>query len=694
MYQFLRYYTINFLFKFISNNITKYKLLYILFVFSAIQTHGQVNQLSWDEYVQNIYEEVQDNESNLEDINSQLLELEKLHLNPIDINTATSKDFESLPFLDNEEIDQLLLYIQRHERIDSWGELLLVPGLHTESIRILPLFCTILERTGKQQTFKKGINQSFDTRIDIPLYSRKGYISNDNEPAAYAGNKLYHRMRYSIEAKRIKASIYAEKDAGERFYDYYGGYVEAKNFGIVDHLVVGDYRIGCGEGLVIGRSNISKSSTNPRSPQGILSQQGTAETNILRGAAIAMSYRGFEASVFGSYSALDATISKIDNNIQTILNTGLHRTENEREKRHNLYETLIGSHLAWNKETGKHHINVGITSTWRHTSRVLNPRPKKTTSTIYRDIYPKGKDWGVLGINYEWSSYRWGFSGETATSFSGWGTIERISYKVSKRFETNIIGRYYSDRYYSAHSTALSENSRCQNEMGVLLRFIARPWDSVIMEGYADFFYFHWPRYRMSASDSGQDIMGQVTIEPNTVHNIILRYNFKRKAANDIMNESHRIKLQYTYSPNERILSQTTITTRYLYLNDYTQTRHLGFGAMQQLKLYLLKKHLLPSLSFGYFNTPVVQNAIYLYEPTMWNTTQYNKFYGHGIRFALLMRYIGTLSKHKTTNRKQWLAEIKYGLTHYFDRNTISTGLQTIFSSNQQDISIQIKLQF
>lgn len=684
----------NYSFNNININYIKRKILLLPLLFCTIEARSQIHQLSWDEYVQSIYEEVHENEGNLEDISSQLLELEKLHQNPIDINTATQKDLSVLPFLDNEEIDQILLYVYRHGRIDSWGELLLIPGLHTESIRALPLFCKISEYKNKQRTTKEGVRQSFDTRLDIPLYSRKGYISDENGHTAYIGNNLYHRMRYNIDFKQVKASIYAEKDAGERFYDSYGGYIEAKNLGFVNHLIVGDYRIGCGEGLVIGRSSASKSSTNPRSPQGILSQQGTAETNILRGAAITMSYNDFEASVFGSYSALDATLSETTNNIQTIINTGLHRTESERKKRHNFYETLIGSHLGWNRKNVKNYISIGITGTWRHTSIPLDPRPKKTRSTIYRDIYPKGDNWGVFGINYEWSSYRWGFSGETATSFSGWGTIERLNYKASKRFETSIVGRYYSDRYYAAHSTALSENSRCQNEMGLLLRFIARPWDIVTMEGYADFFYFHWPRYRMSSSDSGQDIMGQVTIEPNSIHGFILRYNLMRKATNDIINESHRIKLQYTYSPNELINLQTTITTRYLFIDDYSQTRHLGLGAMQHLKLHLIRNRLHPTLSFGYFNTPVSQNAIYLYEPTMWNTSQYNKYYGHGIRLALLVRYTGTLPSHKITHKRQWMAELKYGMTHYFDRITISSGLQAIPSSYQQDINLQIRLQF
>lgn len=693
IYQYIIWCSINLSFRKSHANIIKYNTLLLSLLFCTIEAHGQLQQLSWDEYVQSIYEEVQENEGNLDEISSQLYELEKLHQNPLDINTATQKDLASLPFLDNEEIDQILLYIYRHERIDSWGELLLIPGLHTESIRVLPLFCTISEHTDKRQTRQKGVKQSFDTRIDIPLYSRKGYISDGNDPPAYAGNKLYHRMRYTIDTKRVKALIYAEKDAGERFYDFYGGYIEAKNLGIVDHLVIGDYRIGCGEGLVIGRYRVSKSSTNTQSPQGILPQQGTTETNILRGAAITMSHHDFEASVFGSYSALDATLSKTGNSVQTIINTGLHRTESEREKKHNLYETLIGCHLGWNRNIEKKYLNIGITGTWRHTSITLDPRPKKTRSTIYRDIYPKGKDCGVFGINYEWSSYRWAFSGETATSLSGWGTIGRLSYKASKRFETSAVGRYYSDRYFSAHSTAFSENSRCQNETGVLIRFIARPWDIVIMEGYADFFYFHWPRYRMSASDSGQDIMGQITVEPNTIHSFIIRYNLIRKATNDIMNESHRIKLQYTYSPNNIIQLQTTITTRYLFINDYSQTRHFGCGAMQHLRLHVLNDRLLPSLSFGYFNTPVSQNAIYMYEPTMWNTSQYNKYYGHGIRFALLMRYTGTLSRNKTTHKRQWMAEMKYGMTHYFDRITISTGLQSIPSSYQQDISLQIRLQ-
>ena len=660
-----------------------------LIILLSINLSSQDSTISWDEYVQELYDEVQESGDNEANINLLLLELEKIHHNPIDLNRANTETLSILPFLSNEEIDKILLYIHRHERIDSWGELRLIKGLRIESIRTLPLFCTISTPPSGKNKYRKNTTHTIDSRLDIPLYTRQGQMADATGNTAYVGSKLYHRMRYGFDTGRVRASVYTEKDAGERFFDFYGAYIEAKDLGIISHLVVGDYRVGSGEGLVMGCYANSKSSVSPRMSQGILPQQGTMEYGILRGAALNISRSDWQVLLFGSYSPMDATI--VNNEAQTILTTGLHRTTTELERKHNLHETLIGTRVTWDKRLRSGHLRLGLTGTWRHTSVPLNPRPQHTSSTIYRDIYPKGNNWGVIGLSYDWSAYRWSFAGETATSLSDWATIGRLSYKASSRFETNISGRWYGERFHSAHATSLSENSNRQNELGLLVCFISRPWDMILIEGYADFFYFRWPRYGMSKSDSGQDFMGKVTFTPTSYHSITLRYNLKRKSAYDIMNNRHTMRLQYVCAPHKKLKLQTTLTMRRLSLNDATGTGHLGWGAMQYIKLQLLKNRLQTSLSTGYFDTPTYANSIYLYEPSLWNSTNYSQYYGRGLRLALILKWNGKLTTHN--DARKWILEMKYGLTHQFDRSSTSSGLQSIMSPTKQDISIQLRIQ-
>lgn len=672
-----------------ENNEVRYCCL--LLALLPLVNHAQLHTMTWDELLENMQEELGEENSTVTETDDRLLYLEELHLNPFDINSATSEELSALPFLTEDETDQILLYLHRHGRIDSWGELGLIGGLHIESIRALPLFCFIGKEDGTEKKIHETIRQEADARVDVPLYYRRGFTAGSIKGGgrAYAGDPLAQRVRYGIETAYISAKVYARKDAGERFYDYYGGYVEARGLGCVEKIVAGNYKAGYGEGLVVGRASSSKAYVSGRMPTGIMAQGNTTETNMLRGAAAELHYKNWKTAAFVSYKGLDGTLTE-DGEVQTIATNGLHRTEAERARKNNVYETVAGGHMQWNGKKEEMSFYVGMTGMWRHTSLPLNPRPKETRPTIYRDIYPKGQDWGVIGLCYGWAGYRWSAAGETATSLHGWGTTERVGYKASKRLELAATGRYYSERFHSEYATAMSENSRRQNELGLLVRLTARPWDMTLVEAYADFFYFHWPRYNMSKSDNGQDIMVQVTAEPAKGHSISMRYNMKRKAANDRMNTSHRLKIQYTYEPHDRLRMQTSITARRLAVNDQAQTRHMGWGAMQSIKTKLLQKRMTGTLSVGYFNTPVYANSIYLYEPSLWNSTSYTQYYGHGMRLSATLRWTGVLSRKKPQN--DWMIEIKYGLTHYLDRDTQSSGQQTIFSPTKQDITAQLRL--
>ena len=119
------------------------------------------------------------------------------------------------------------------------------------------------------------------TRLDIPLYTRKGYEKN------YLGPAVYHSLRYSFRyGDYFQAGITGEKDAGEPFfalhdkkgYDYYSFYGLLKNRGRLKALALGNYKLGFGQGLVIGTDfGLGKTFSNAalRIPQ-----RGNPETQL------------------------------------------------------------------------------------------------------------------------------------------------------------------------------------------------------------------------------------------------------------------------------------------------------------------------------------------------------------------------------------------------------------------------------
>ena len=635
--------------------------------------------MSWDDFVQSL---TYDEESMGEEAWQQYLEqLEWLHSHPMDINTATPDEMAMLPFLTPAQIEAIQAYVHLDGPMKSLGELALIPAIDYQTRRVLPLFFTV--RHGEGRESKKGgwfrnMQNSLDSRMDIPLYYRKGY-----QTGKYRGNPLYNRIRYSLESDHVNIGAHAKKDPGEGFYDSFGGYAMIRNKGIVRTAIIGDYRAGWGEGLVISRgTSTGKSSMMSNTSQGIRPMTGMSESGFLRGVAITLGKVGdpgrqakfrMSGTLFASYRALDATLDE-DGNARTIVESGYHRTESEIAKKNNTRSALVGAHIL--AEMG--HFSVGATGYWQHFDRTLSPGNDQ-----YRRWYPQGQDFGVIGLHGGYSYYRWTASAEVAysTVHGGIATLGRVQWLANRNLKIGVLGRYYDHKFYSFQAAAICENSRVQNESGAMLRIEARPWDRLSLTAYADFFADYWPRYGMTKSSNGQELMLEGKFEVSGKHSLSLRYQMKRKAANDLILPRHRVKAQWTCLPSGKWKLQSTA------LVHMAPTKEPGFGFSQLVQGRMLKEDALRlGLMAGYFHAPDYLTRIYIYEPSLWNSTSSASYYGHGLRFATTIRY--------TFPRSHWMIEAKYALTHMLDRGSISSGLQEILSPTRQDISVQVRMTY
>jgi hypothetical protein len=87
----------------------------------------------------------------------------------------------------------------------------------------------------------------------------------------------------------------------------------------------------------------------------------------------------------------------------------------------------------------------------------------------------------------------------------------------------------------------------------------------------------------------------------------------------------------------------------------------------------------------GYFHTTGYASRLYVYERSPRYNFSYPAFYGEGMRLMLMLQ--GALVSRLTLTAK-------VGLTRYFDRSTIGTGLQQINSSTQTDLDLQLRWKF
>lgn len=621
----------------------------------------------WDDFVEEYTSDVERAEE--DDLQLHLQELKELSEHPLNINTASVEDLLQLPFLSEAQIEQIHAYIYLHGQMQTLAELRLVPLIDDVTRRRLSLFVYAEpeQQNVKDKLFAR-LRHDFSTRLDVPLYYRLG----QQQANGYRGDALYHRIRYQTgNSRHFQAGLRIEKDAGERFYDSYGAYAMLRDVGILDRVVVGDYRIGFGEGLVMGGSTWSSKSTPPLKTQGgIRPMTGMDEVGFLRGAAATLSLgKNIRLSAFGSYRKRDATLTK-DGEVQTLLTSGYHRTASEWERRRNVGSTVVGGNISWFNK-GFH---LGATGYWQKFSRALNPGDQQ-----YRAIYPKGDAFGAAGVNYGYTRYRLSFGGETAysTAGGGWATINRASWSIGRNYVLSAVQRFYAYQYYSFYSSSLAENSNAQNESGVLLHLQAEPLAGLQITTYADFFHNPWPRYRMTHSSTGQDFMLQGVYALSRQHTLLARYQLKRKESGDRMEPHHRVKLQWTCEPSKRLRLQTMGAFHSVLGSN-------GFMLTQNVRYTIGKPNLSFNGQLGWFKTDDYLSRIYVYQPALYSSVSSASYFGHGMMGILTCRW-------KSKNEKLWL-EARYSLLRYFDRDEQGTGLQRIFSPWKNDLSFQLRL--
>lgn len=622
---------------------------------------------SWEDFVEDYTSDMEAAEQ--DDWLLYLEELKQLHEQPLNINTATVDDLLQLPFLDEEIIEQIHAYIYLHGQMQTLGELRLIRGMSEQTYKWMHLF-VVAEHVAKDEKVRpfSHLHSDLSSRLDIPLYYRKGNLVEDG----YRGDGLYHRIRYELSNKRhFRAALRTEKDAGERYYDSYGGFAMLQDVGIIRKAIVGDYRIGFGEGLVMGGGIwTSKITPSQKAQGGIRPMTGMSETGFLRGAAVTIkAARQVDVSLFGSHLQQDATLNN-DGEIKTLVTSGYHRTHSELNHKNNASTSLVGGNVTF-QHAGLH---LGASGYYQSFSRTLNPGEE-----AYRQIYPSGRQFGVAGLNYGYSRYRLSLAGETSlnTQHSAIATLHRASWAINRKYTLSAIQRFYNKNYYSFQANAFSENSNVQNESGVMLHLRAEPWAGWQLTTYVDFFHNPWPRYRMTHSSTGQEMMLQASFTPTSASTFTARYQLKRKETADVMEPHHRIKLQWTYTPSKLWKWQTSALLHSVLGSN-------GFGLQQTVRYTMPRPQFNFALSAAYFNTHDYDSRLYFYEPTLYSSIASGSFSGRGLHGALTARW--------TSKTSRWMLETKYSLTQYFDRNEQGTALQTIFSPSKNDISLQLRV--
>ncbi len=612
---------------------------------------------------------------------------------PINLNSATLDDLKIFPFLTPQQIENILAYIYIHGQMQSTSELMLVEDMDRNTIEYLLPFVQTKPVDNVHQpllkTLLKNPKQELTTRFDIPLYKRKGYEDR------YLGPALYQSLRYSFRsAERLYLGFIGEKDEGEPFaalhnkkgYDYYSIYLLIKNIGVLKTLLIGNYQLSFGQGLVLNSGfNLGKSAylnTTFNNAPSIKKHSSTDEYNYFQGVATTIAVHNYvDVSAFYSHRRLDGSINEWGE-LTSIYKTGLHRTEKEHLKQRAVNMQLAGAHI----NSHVNNVRFGVTGIYYVMNKSYQPM-----LTGYRKYQINGNRFYNFGIDYAWRYRDFFLSGETAKGKKGYSTINRLHYELVNNYRFVLLHRYYSHDYWGMYSNSFSEGGAVQNENGWYLGAELSPIKYFNLFASLDLFSFPWMKYRISRPSQGIDTQWRLTYHPRLPLNIEVHYRFKKRdrdasgtqGATTLITQQHRLRLKANYLLNQLFQFRTTVD-----YNQFTEvgakTSH-GFRMTQSLAINMKRIPLHLYFQMSYFNTGDYDSRVYITERQMLYAFYTPSFYGHGGRWMAYAR---------CDFNKQWMAMIKMAQTIYFDRAMIGSGHDLISSYQKADVQMLLCVKF
>ncbi|MCL2597739.1 MAG: helix-hairpin-helix domain-containing protein, partial [Paludibacter sp.] len=680
----------------------------ILFIFSLLclflPAFGQdENQAGIEQIIGDIFEQYAEEQENEIDFESFYDILMAAAQNPVNLNIATREQLENLPFLSENQVENILEFRYLYGDFNTIYELQLIDDLDMTDIRRMLPF-VFVGKGGKNQRdkiyfreiFNRSKNELF-LRYDQTLEKRSGYQTAGNQSDTttnnnYLGEPFYTSIKYKFAFRdRISAGFQLEKDAGEplfsqygRGFDFFSASAQFNDFGIFKTFVVGDYRAGFGMGLVIKQNfSMGKSSYVLNVQQrgaGLKRYTSTTEYNFLRGAGATIRFKNWEITAFGSLNKLDADTT--GGSASSIIQTGYHRFITEIERKNTVLQKVGGGDISFTTNN----LQMGITIVAINFSIPIVPN--NTISNIYAF---SGNNQFNSSVHYRGVWRNFNFSGETAiNSELAIATVNSVSFSPSSTIDFIVLYRNYSPRYNAFFANGFGENSRITNENGLYFGAVIRPYRRWKVSAYADSFRFPAPRFGTDYPSYGADFLLQTDYSYSRQTNMSwrLRYKniFKNNNDNDLkirqISANQKWQLRYTLNVSFggiQLKTQLDGNISRIAQNAVTY----GVMAFEDINYSFKNIPFKINLSFRFFDAKNYENRLYAYEKDILYAFSIPMMYGAGSRFFLNLNY--DFSK----NISAWL---KFAQTVYSDDRTyIGSGRDKINGNRKTDLKIQIR---
>ena len=672
-------------------------LIILANIFLAFNSNAQ--ELDLESFIERNFE-VQDQDLNYEDIYESLF---IYYTRPLDINKASADQLSDLYILTPRQIESLLTYRVAHGKLLSIYELQVIPEWDIATIRKLEPFITV--GTSKVNQFPLWYrithepNSYLMVRNTRRLETARGFKESDG----YIGNQdhLYARLRIS-QPDDFSLGFTAEKDPGEqiawnqdtRGFDHFSAHFQLQNLGLIDNVIIGDYQLQFGQGLVLGAGFApGKGSesilTVRRGNSGLRPFASVIESGFFRGAATTIKQNDFYLTGFVSKLAqdgnriTDSTYSDFEEFVNSIQSTGLHRTKSELASKNNITEMTYGLNMLY---APSHLFNSGISIV-----RSVFDIPIQKKPNNYNQFEFAGNQNTVIGgfANYNWQNLL--FFSELAMSQSGGrAAVGGMIATITPKMDLSILARSYDRDYHSFYANAFSENSRTINEQGVYWGIKYQFSKRHILNAYYDKYYFPWLKFRTEAPSDGEEWLVRYQLVPSKQSSFYVQLRRERKEQT-ITPEDSNLSILQDRIKYQSIINMDTKVTNWLTMKSRLQYSQQTIGKSTTSGILILQDFVFNyrkwkvSTRFSLFDTEDYDNRQYVNERNVLYAFSLPAYSGQGIRKYAMLEY--RISKNITLYSR-------YARFDYRNVENIGSGLDETKGSVKSEINGQIRIRF
>lgn len=576
-------------------------------------------------------------------------ELYELLEQPVNLNDADREQLESLPFLSPDQKDKLAYFLYRRKPLYSLSELLLCEGMDALSLRrIRPfLYLGSGSHNPEKADFKMLLSRG---KHEIRMYTAAGFqlrqgLANAGDSVLKAEGKAYVGLPFSGVCKyqyscgrQLQYGLVMEHDLGERPVDFLSFHIAVHGVAKINTLILGDYRLKLGRGLLVSSGFSSGKTTSPTAlasaPKMLSRHFSCSESAYFRGAAIDLSVsEHIQLLAFASGRKLDAVVE--EGSFSTVRSDGLHRTLKEISSKNTLKQYTTGGRVGLNHS----YLQVGANVLYYRFNAFCNPELKP-----YSQYYFRGRENLNFSLDYRFRAGTAMFSGECA--FDGkfhTAHFHQMQYQPHPLLNMVHSFRYYSPAYQAYFAAAFSENTRICNEIGWFTGMEYRLFEHLKMDAYLDIFVSPWLKYGVNAPSSGHDL--GLEINSYTINGFEwgLRYREKTKTENLSMegtkgitpcadNTKRQLRLQLKACFGGLSFKTKAELNQYNVVGFETST---GALFSQECRYKTFDERFCLSLQYAMFDTENFENRIYFYEHDLPGVFSIPAYSGTGSAYVL-----------------------------------------------------------